>query len=320
MPGADGAALTCGDLLAAIKAKVDPVVTGADRTCKSDADCTAVGIGNLCYGDPCSPVFLSRAGAAVINAELTDIEVHDCDAVEKAGCASGGTGPYNCPLEGVPTCVAGRCQDSLNISSPRPDGGTGAATGTAGTTSATGSAGATGSGGTPGGDGARDAGACGDPYANSSMPMAPCAVDSDCHSAYLFCGPPQDTVEGCRDADAAVDDCAPPAFADLPICPATKRITANLCGIRYQRPCQVDSDCGPGFTCGPSDASMCPAGSPCGTCQEPPLATCVTKANCPKGWDCYDPCPCPTMPNAQTYCYPPFAGFNCPACPATPGP
>jgi hypothetical protein len=50
---------------------------------------------------------------------------------------------------------------------------------------------------------------------------------------------------------------------------------------------------------------MCPAGSPCGTCQAPPLAMCVTKANCPKGWDCYDPCPCPTMPNAQTYCYHP---------------
>jgi len=74
-------------------------------------------------------------------------------------------------------------------------------------------------------------------------------------------GPPQATVEACRGADAAVDDCVAPAFADLPICPATKKITANLCGIRYQRPCNLDSDCGPDFTCGPSDASICPAGS-----------------------------------------------------------
>ena len=34
MPGADGAMLTCADRVAAIKAKLDPVVTGADRTCK----------------------------------------------------------------------------------------------------------------------------------------------------------------------------------------------------------------------------------------------------------------------------------------------
>ena len=71
---------------------------------------------------------MSRAGALVVNAELTDIEVHDCDAVERAGCASTGTGPYNCPLEGAAVCVGGQCQDSLHISSPSPDGGTGAET------------------------------------------------------------------------------------------------------------------------------------------------------------------------------------------------
>ncbi len=198
--------------------------------------------------------------------------------------------------------------------------GTAGATGIAGTPNVSGSAGATGSGAETdgdGGDGAADAGACGDPYANSSMPLAPCAVDSDCHSAYLFCGAPQGTVDACRDADAAVDDCAPPAFADLPICPMTKQITANLCGIRYQRPCNIDSDCGPGLTCDLSGASTCPAG-PCGTCQTPPPAACVTNADCPKEWDCYAACAC--TPNEQTHCFPPFEIFHCPECAPTPGP
>ena len=190
--------------------------------------------------------------------------------------------------------------------------------GAAGTTYVTGSAGATGSGGTADGGGAPDAGACGDPYANSSTPFAPCAVDSDCQSAYLFCGPPQGTVDACRDADAAVDDCAPPAFAELPFCPMTKLITANLCGIRYQRPCNVDSDCGPGFTCTLSGANTCPAGSSCGKCQTRPATACVTKADCPKEWDCYAPCAC--TPNAQTYCIAPFEMFGCPACAPIPGP
>jgi hypothetical protein len=174
-----------------------------------------------------------------------------------------------------------------------------------------------------GGDGAPDVGACGDPYASSSMPFAPCAVDSDCHNPYLFCGPPQATLIACRDADAAVDNCAASTFSDLPICPATTVITDNLCGIRYQRPCKVDSDCGPGFTCDSSGASSTcptgsPAGTPCGRCQAPPFAACVTKADCPKEWDCNAGCGC--TPDAQTYCFPPFECFRCPLCPPIPGP
>jgi hypothetical protein len=213
------------------------------------------------------------------------------------------------------------CADSKPLT---VDGGAsvGGASGSAGTTGGTGSAGTTsgtGSAGTVGGTGgAPDAGVCGDPYANSSMPLAPCAVDSDCHSAYLFCGPPLGTVEGCRDADAAADNCVAPALSDLPICPTTVRITANLCGIRYQRPCNIDSDCGPGFTCDLSGASTCPVGSPCGTCQAPPQAACVTKSDCPKEWDCYASCGC--SPTAPTFCFPPFEIFRCPECPPTPGP
>jgi hypothetical protein len=175
-----------------------------------------------------------------------------------------------------------------------------------------------------GSDGAPDAGVCGDRFASSSMPLAPCLVDSDCHSAYLFCGPPLGTVTFCRDADAAVDECAAPAFANPPMCPAVTFIRDNLCGIRYQRPCKDDSDCGPGFTCDSSGASSStcptgsPAGTPCGRCQAPPFAACVTKADCPKEWDCNAGCGC--TPDAQTYCFPPFEIFRCPNCAPIPGP
>jgi hypothetical protein len=181
-------------------------------------------------------------------------------------------------------------------------------------------AGRSGSDGAPGvgSDGAPDGGACGDPYASSSMPLALCAVDSDCHSAYLYCGPPQGTVIFCRDADAAIDRCTPRVLVDAPICPDTVQITDHLCGVRYQRPCQVDSDCGPAFTCVAGAASPCAAGSPCGMCQWPPSAVCETKADCPNEWDCYAACACPGTPNAQTTCHPPFAIFHCPECAPTP--
>jgi hypothetical protein len=121
MTTTDGAALTCGDLLGAIKEKLSHAVTSADRTCETVADCTAVGIGNLCYGDPCSPVFVSRAGAAVITAALTDIEVHDCDAVEKARCVSRANGPSYCPAEGVPVCMGGLCQNGWQLDAAAVD-------------------------------------------------------------------------------------------------------------------------------------------------------------------------------------------------------
>jgi hypothetical protein len=175
-----------------------------------------------------------------------------------------------------------------------------------------------------GSDAAPDVGACGDAYASSSMPFAPCDVDSDCHSAYLYCGPPQGTLTFCRDADAAVEDgcTAPVPAADVPVCPSMIQVTRNVCGVRYRRPCKVDSDCGPGFTCDSSGSSTCPAGSPpgtpCGRCQAPPFAACVTKTDCPNEWDCNAGCGC--TPDAQTHCFPPFEIFRCPFCPPIPGP
>jgi hypothetical protein len=124
MAGSGGAMVTCADRVAAIKATIDPVVTNADRTCKIDADCTSATIYNACYGVPCSPAYVSLSGAAAITAELKAVEAQDCDAVEKAGCATG-QGRYSCPAEGVPVCVAGLCQDGRGLAPPSPDGGTG---------------------------------------------------------------------------------------------------------------------------------------------------------------------------------------------------
>jgi hypothetical protein len=158
-----------------------------------------------------------------------------------------------------------------------------------------------------------------DPYASSSMPYDLCAVDSDCHNAYLFCGQLVGSTTACRDADAAVaDGCAPRELADLPTCPATIDVTLKQCGVRYQRPCRVDADCGPALTCVSSQPSTCPTGMACGNCQAPSPVTCVTKTDCPKEWDCYAACAC--TPNEQTYCFPPFEIFRCPECAPTPAP
>ena len=157
-----------------------------------------------------------------------------------------------------------------------------------------------------------------DPYARSSMPYDLCAVDSDCHNAYLFCGQLLGPTTACRDADAAVADvCAPRELADLPICPATVAVSLNQCGVRYQRPCRVDADCGPALTCVSSQPSPCPTGAACGYCQVPSSVTCVTKTDCPKEWDCGAGCGC--TPDAQTYCFPPFEIFRCPQCAPIPG-
>jgi hypothetical protein len=152
-------------------------------------------------------------------------------------------------------------------------------------------------------DGGPDVGACGDPYADSSTPFAPCGVDSDCHNGFLVCAPPSQTTTICRDADdaAVVDACpAPVNLADVPICPQTAPVTFNVCNVRYQLPCKVDADCGPdGFTC----AS--------GACQQQPGKTCATPSECPAEWDCSLACGCPGEAKA---CHPPFAEFRCPNC------
>lgn len=138
-------------------------------------------------------------------------------------------------------------------------------------------------------------------------PMSPCSVDSDCGNAYLTCVP--QTVYACRDPGA---DAGSGPSKDLPICPTTAQVTENQCTVRYQLPCQVDSDCGPaGFTC---DHSCSNSGTSCGICSEDGPGPCSSDDQCPQGWSCYTPCPCGSTPFTGGSCNPPFAIFNCPAC------
>jgi hypothetical protein len=140
------------------------------------------------------------------------------------------------------------------------------------------------------------------------IPTSPCRVDSDCQNPYLVCERPNGGVFVCRDAQAAVDPTCPSLVdaTDVPTCPMTVPVPYSVCIVRYQRPCTVETDCGPaGFTC---------AG---GRCQgSGTLTTCSTAADCPRAWDCYAPCACPGTEGAKV-CEPPFAEFGCPACAAT---
>ncbi len=111
-----GGTLTCAERTAQISAEVQatlgPVFDGADRSCKVDGDCVAVGIGNACYESGCGYVDVSMVGAATITAASKAFEDKDCPTFTKAGCVLP-IGIYNCPVEGFPACVAGRCQDSI---------------------------------------------------------------------------------------------------------------------------------------------------------------------------------------------------------------
>jgi hypothetical protein len=106
----DGHVLTCADRAAAMKARLDPVVAKADRSCLTDANCVLAPLGNSCYGSGCDAVPVSAVGADAIAAELATLN-QDCDAVFRAGCV--GAGRQNCGLLVAPTCVAGTCQERL---------------------------------------------------------------------------------------------------------------------------------------------------------------------------------------------------------------
>jgi Collagen triple helix repeat (20 copies) len=104
-----GHVVTCADRAAEMKAKLDPVVASADRSCMTNADCVQAPLGNGCYGDGCSWVPVSHAGAASVAAELATLQTQECDSAFKAGCV--GVGRTNCPLQGNAGCVAGSCQN-----------------------------------------------------------------------------------------------------------------------------------------------------------------------------------------------------------------
>jgi hypothetical protein len=108
----NGAVVSCADRAAAMKATIDPLVADADRSCTTDADCARAYLGNACFGDGCSGVYVSQASAMALSAQQMKLQDQNCDASFKAGCV--GPGLTHCPLRGFPVCVAGLCQDSIH--------------------------------------------------------------------------------------------------------------------------------------------------------------------------------------------------------------
>jgi hypothetical protein len=113
--------------------------------------------------------------------------------------------------------------------------------------------------------------------------MGACTTDADCGHEFLVCVPKEVYVDG-------------------------RPETRDLCEVRYQLPCEVDADCGNGFTCNPEGGGICYEGPPqtCvtyGLC-ESEYTLCESAAECPASWECYSP-----RPPAPKACYPPFALF-----------
>ena len=146
-----------------------------------------------------------------------------------------------------------------------------------------------------------------------------CSADGGCGNQFLICMPASGVA--CRDPDASVTDAETLQLSvptsDLPICPMTAPVMLDVCMVRYNMLCRVDSDCGPaGFTCNRQTLNTCQdagADAACGYCNGKG-GPCSSDGDCPQGWSCYSPCPCATNSAEPKGCYPPFAMFGCPAC------
>jgi hypothetical protein len=122
-----------------------------------------------------------------------------------------------------------------------------------------------------------------------------CASDSDCQDPYLRCVATMGSV--CRDDDSAAlaNECPSNFLRDVPRCPTQAAVTVKACSVGYEQPCALDSDCGPaGFAC---------MG---GICQQT-TASCLTAADCPDRWTCFNPCSCE---DAGATCHPPLAIYR----------
>jgi hypothetical protein len=213
-------------------------------------------------------------------------------AIALAGCGSSSTGPA--PLTTTPDASA--LPDAIGVADTMP--------GPVAIADAASSPGDSALVVNP--DRARDSGAFeASGAADNAQPGMLCPIDSDCGNSFLTCLRQVATM--CRDpnsvsVDAGGETSSGNVPADLPLCPTQTQVTANLCSVRYQLPCQVDSDCGPdGFTCNT------------GQCSQKALVACNGDGECPQGWSCYSACQCGNAVGVK-YCYPPFAEFWCPMC------
>jgi len=103
-----------------------------------------------------------------------------------------------------------------------------------------------------------------DPVVIKDCEPGPCTTDSDCASG-MVCH--TDSAVSCpvesTPACAPNEDCGVPvATGDAGGC---STFTTSACVPTYDLPCQVASDCGPGFTCVPDTATACSGGGSAGS-------------------------------------------------------
>ena len=180
----------------------------------------------------------------------------------------------------------------------------------------------------------------------SPPPPTPCAADSDCGEGDVCVSY---TYETCGDIAIGAPTCAADEPCPEPIMPEPmecESITEAYCVPKYFAPCQVDADCGGGFTCEQSEICGCSGGAP----DDPSLpdmgstepdcscapsgdsycrlieVECATDADCASGLTCQDgygetsvvdpddgsgtdPMPSPDPAPAVSYCAPVGYGY-----------
>ena len=104
----DSESLDCASRSAQIEAELEDTLDAAGRRCEVDRDCRRITLSNDCYGDGCSGIYVSEAGARDIAAKLADLQDRYCADAFEAGCV--GPGLRSCPLQRLARCIDGMCE------------------------------------------------------------------------------------------------------------------------------------------------------------------------------------------------------------------
>lgn len=128
--------------------------------------------------------------------------------------------------------------------------------------------------------------------------MHSCNSDSDCGS-YLVCINPMDDDGDFEDGDAGPADPPQPQFRP--------KAAGDICAPQYLSDCEVDADCGPGFTCEP-DEWDCTVGSDGTTDCDDAVHSCIivqvscsSDSDCEAGWSCGH-----IQSEGSEFCLPPY--------------
>lgn len=111
------AELSCEERRAKADATLAEAVQAADRRCASDTDCTVLSGAAMCSSGNCGLGVASRAGAALVEQTLIEIDVGVCANFREDGCPVDPRPPL-CPAIAVPSprCEAGQCVDARTVS------------------------------------------------------------------------------------------------------------------------------------------------------------------------------------------------------------